>query len=151
MKKREFRFNPILNYRIFIEDLMKKELSEVTEILNTEEMRLFALEEIKRKAIEEFMERDIDGGEPIHVHRILTYHTYLQEISSEIESQKKRVVEVQQMYEEKRDSLLHASMERKIMEKVREKDLKKLFEEERAREKKAIDEAARDLYLRDIE
>lgn len=124
---------------------MQHELSVVADILDLEEERLFALEEIWRQAMEEMKERQIRHVPP---HEIFMYHTYLHQISLEVEAQRKRVTEAQKRYHEKRESLITASQEKKIVKKVRDKDRGGIVREANRAEKKAIDEAAKNRYLR---
>lgn len=146
MKPRDFRFEPLLKYKAFIEETMKSELADIAEILGLEEKRLFALEEIWRRAVEELKERQTRQVPP---HEIFMYHTYIAQISLDVESQRKRVAEVQKTYHAKRESLIGASQEKKIVEKVKEKDAREMSEEANRAEKKVMDEAAKNRYVRE--
>ncbi len=146
MKPKNFRFESLLRYKTFVEETMREELSDLSALLDIEEKRLFGLEEIWGQAVEELRERQARHTPP---HEILMYHTYLQQISFDIEAQRKRVIEAQKAYDEKRESLVRAAQERKIVEKVKEKDGKEIMEETNRAEKKVMDETAKNKYLRD--
>lgn len=145
MKQRNFRLEPLLKYRSFIEETVKNELADVTERLHIEEKRLIALEEIWRQAVEEFEERQSRQVAPFE---IFMYHTYLDQLSREIETQRKRVTETQKVYEEKRESLIGASQERKIIEKVKEKEDQIITRKKNKADKKVLDETAKNRFLR---
>lgn len=146
MRPGDFRFEPLLKYKAFVEETMRNEFLDVAGRLDIEEERLFALEEIWRRAVEDLEHRQTMQ---VHPHEIFMYHTYLQQISLEIETQRKRVHETRKVYHEKRESLVDASQERKIVEKVKEKDARGIIEEAKREEKKLMDETAKNRYLRD--
>lgn len=145
MKPRESKFEPLLKYRTFMEETMKNELSDVRVRLDMEEKRLFALEEIWRHAVEEFEERQ---KRQIPPHEIFMYQIYLHQMSLEIETQQKKVLETQKLYHDKRESLIVASQDRKIVEKVKEKETQVIIRETNRAGKKVMDETATSRYLR---
>ena len=146
MKPGDFRYEPLLKYKAFIEEEKMNELAEATQKLDMEEKRLFALEEIQRCAVEELTERQTGEAAP---HEILMYQTYLYHINLEIETQRKRVLETQRLYDEKRAALIIATQDRKIVEKVKENDKAKMTEAEKRAEKKALDETGTSRYVRE--
>lgn len=146
MKSGNFRYEPLLKYKVFIEEEKMNELAKVAERLEMEEKRLFSLEEIRRHASEELSERQTRHIVP---HEIFMYQTYLQHINIEIELQNKRVLEARSLYEENRESLIAATQDKKIIEKVKEKDMLKMIEAEKKAEKKVLDETGRNSYVRE--
>lgn len=146
MKPKKFRFESLLKYKAFIEETVRNELSDLEEILGIEEKKLSSLEESWIQAVEELKERH---ARHVPSHEVLMYHTYIQQVSVEIDKQRKRVAEVQKSYFEKREILLVAAQERKIVEKVMEKDAQGIMKDANRSEKKAMDETAKNRYLRD--
>jgi len=146
MKPKEPRFTPLLKYKSFIEDTMRQEMLNEAEKLALEEKRIFALEEIWSQAVEELKERQTRKGDP---NEILMYHTYLNHLSLDIDSQRKRVIEAMERFNEKREYLIEATKERKIVEKVVEKGKKGMFDDANREEKKVMNETAQNRYLRD--
>lgn len=144
MKK--FRYDSLLKYRVFVEESKMSELAEVTQKLNTEEKRLFTLEEIRRQAYEELTEKQERNLAP---HELVLYQMYLQQIKVEIETQQKKVSETQALYDEKKESLIIATQEKKIIEKVKSKDKAILRDVEKRAEKKALDETGNIRYVRE--
>lgn len=144
MKK--FRYESLLKYRVFVEESKMSELAEVTQKLNTEENRLFTLEEIRRQAYEELTEKQERNLSP---HELVLYQMYLQQIKVEIETQQKKVSETQALYDEKKESLIIATQEKKIIEKVKLKDKAILRDAEKRAEKKALDETGNIRYVRE--
>ncbi|HAS16908.1 MAG: flagellar export protein FliJ [Nitrospirae bacterium RIFCSPLOW2_12_42_9] len=146
MKPKEPRFTPLLKYKSFIEDTMRQEMLNEAEKLALEEKRIFALEEIWSQAVEELKERQTRKGDP---NEILMYHTYLNHLSLDIDSQRKRVIEAMERFNEKREYLIEATKERKIVEKVVEKGKKGMLDDANREEKKVMNETAQNRYLRD--
>ncbi len=146
MKPGDFRYEPLLKYKAFIEEEKMYELAGATEKLDMEEKRLFSLEEIQRCAVEELIERQAVDVSP---HEILMYQTYLYHIDLEIETQRMKVLETQRLYDEKRASLIIATQDRKIVEKVKENDKAKMMESEKRADKKALDETGTSRYVRE--
>ena len=146
MKPKNFRFESLLKYKAFIEEAIRHELSDVSEKMEAEEKRLSTLEGIWRQAVGELKERQMRH---VPSQEILMYHTYLQQLSLEIGKQRERVIEIQRVYHEKRESLIGAAQERKIVEKVREKDKQQVNEAANRAEKKVMDETAKNRYVRE--
>jgi len=146
LKPKNFRFESLLKYKAFIEEAIRHELADVSEKMEAEEKRLSTLEGIWRQAVGELKERQMKH---VPSHEILMYHTYLQQLSLEIGKQRERVIEIQRVYHEKRESLIGAAQERKIVEKVREKDKQQVNEEANRAEKKVMDETAKNRYVRE--
>lgn len=146
MKPGDFRYEPLLKYKAFLEEEKMHELAEATEKLDIEEKRLFALEEIQRCAVEELTERQTRDTSP---NEILMYQTYLYHINSEIDAQCKKVQETQCLYDEKRIALIAATQDKKTIEKVKETDIAIIRDAEKKAEKKALDETANSRYVRE--
>ena len=146
MKPKNFRFGSLLKYKAFIEEAIRHELSDVSEKMEAEEKKLSTLEGIWGQTVGELKEKQTRH---IPSHEILMYHTYLQHLSLEMGKQRERVIEIQKIYQEKRESLIGAAQERKIVEKVREKDKQQVNEAANRAEKKVMDETAKNRYVRE--
>ncbi len=144
MKK--FRYESLLKFRVFVEESKMSDLAEATQKLNIEEKRLFTLEEIRRQAYEELKEKQERNLSP---HELILYQMYLQQIKLEIETQQKRVFETQALYDGKKESLIIATQEKKIVEQVKAKDKAIMKEEEKRAEKKVLDETGNIRYVRE--
>ncbi len=125
---------------------MKHELAGAVEILDMEEKRLFALEEIWRQAVEELKERQ---SREVPSHEIFMYHSYLQQITLDMEIQRRRVNEVTETFNQRKDALISASQDKRIVEKVREKELHSKAEQFNKEDKKTMNEISTGKYVRD--
>lgn len=145
MRHKSVRFDPLLRYREFLEETMKHALAEVVDILDLEERRLFALEEICRRAVEELKERQ---EKSVPSHEIFMYHSYLQQISQDMEVQRRRVADVTRTYEERKTALISASQDKKVVEKVRDKEMHCKREDANKEDKKAMNEVSNNRFIR---
>lgn len=145
MRHQSARFDPLLRYREFLEETMKHELAEVLEVLEMEERKLFALEEICRQAIEELKERQERTVPP---HEIFMYHSYLQQITHDMEIQRRKVAEATKIYNDRESALISASQNKKVVEKVRDNELIRKKEGVKKEDKKTMNEIGSNRYLR---
>ena len=145
MRNDSARFGPLLKYREFLEETMKYELAEVMEILKLEEKKLFALEEICRQAVEELKERQ---EREVSSHEIFMYHSYLHQITLDMEIQRRRVAEVVKTYNDRESALISASQDKRVVEKVRDKDLNSKKEHVKKEDKKTMNEIGSNRYTR---
>lgn len=145
MRHESARFDPLLKYREFLEETMKSELAEVMEILELEERKLFALEEICRQAVEELKERQ---EREVPSHEIFMYHSYLHQITIDMEIQRRRVAEVVKTYDDRESALISASQDKRIIEKVRDKELNSKKENVKNEDKKMMNEIGSNRYTR---
>lgn len=146
MKPKNFRYESLLKYKAFIEEAIRHELSDVLEMMEAEEKKLSTLEGIWGQTVGELREKQTRH---IPSHEVLMYHTYLQQLSLEMGKQRERVMEVRKIYHDKKESLIDAAQERKIVEKVREKDKQQVNEAASRTEKKIMDETAKNRYVRE--
>lgn len=141
----KFRYESLLKYKAFIEETKMGELAEATAKLVMEEKKLFYMEEIRRQAFEELADKQTKDAVP---HEILMYQTYLYHINIEIEKQQKMVMETQSLYDEKRELLIVATQDKKIIEQVKSQDRLIMMESAKRVEKKAMDEVGNSRYVR---
>ncbi|MCC6544153.1 MAG: flagellar export protein FliJ [Nitrospirae bacterium] len=143
MRRESERFDPLLRYREFLEETMKYELAEVLEKLELEERKLFALEEICRQANDELKERQ---ESEVPSHEIFMYHSFLHQITLDLEVQRKRVADVVKTYNERESALISASKDKKIAEKVRNKAINSKKEHVKKEDKKTMNEIGNNRY-----
>ena len=96
------------------------ELAEVQEILEMEEKKLFAIEEICKQAVEELKERQEKELPP---HEYFMYQSYLHQITLDMEIQRRRVAEAAKTCSDRRVALISASQGKRAAEKVRDREL----------------------------
>lgn len=119
MKKFKFRFQAVLNVRKDHEERHKRELGDLNRLKAAQERRLMGLAE-RRKACEEEARRQISSG--THVAQAARHGEYLRWVCEEIERQKAVVADVEHKTEQKRQELVEAAKERRMMERLLDRD-----------------------------
>lgn len=123
----QFRLQRVLKYRETIEDTRKKEFAEISRIYELEAEKLRSLQEEQSEKLQELgeLQRGI-----LNLLVILFYHAYLGRLRTEIDAQAKRVEEVRLEKEQKREALIQASKDKKVLERLRERELEAYQKEE---------------------
>jgi len=122
----KFSLESVLNHRKLIEDIFQKELAAVKELLSEEKKKLGAYKEKEKRGLEKLRLKQM---EDIIIPEILSYLTFLEQLSGELETQKERVLEVEEKLDQKREDLIEALKKKKILEKIKEKGWKEYRQE----------------------
>ncbi len=144
-----YRFNlqVLLDYRKRVEEGIQIELSHVQRKLEEEKQLVISYREEKNFYEEELLrreEREIDVEEGI------LYRDYLKGMRAKIKKQEEIVTRMRVELDKKREELLAVTKNRKILEKVKEKDWEKFARELARREGMFIDEVGIRGYLRNM-
>ena len=144
-----YRFNlqVLLDYRKRVEEGIQIELSHVQRKLEEEKQLVISYREEKNFYEEELLrreEREIDVEEGI------LYRDYLKGMRAKIKKQEEIVTRMRVELDKKREELLAVTNNRKILEKVKEKDWEKFARELARREGMFIDEVGIRGYLRNM-
>ena len=119
MKKFKFRLQKVMEFKEEIERQRMLDLGRAKKRVSSEERKLEQLwkeDSDCRIQIEEKEKEDIIN--PVEMD---LYYRYLRKLGSDMESQKERIQAAKNKMEEKRQILLTARKERKILEKLKEK------------------------------
>ncbi|MCL4493006.1 MAG: flagellar export protein FliJ, partial [Nitrospirae bacterium] len=108
----------LLSIKKWKEDEAKNMFAVFIKELDTEEKRLLSLEE-QFQATRQRLECSIN--ELININELKRLNEYLDHVLAKIERQKKEVVEKEKQVEEARNVLVDATKDRKIFEKLDEK------------------------------
>jgi len=145
MKNGSFRLEPLLNYKRLIEEKLQQELAMIKECLLKEEERLDALIARKERSVRQFTEHP---RSEILLQEVLLYHHFLNQITLEVDRQKGVLDEIKKRLEEKRDELVRASHEKKVVERLKQKR-DRIDRKERAKaERRILEEVALHRYRR---
>ena len=140
-----FKLESVLQHRKHIEEKYQRELAETLHALEVENETLARLklsrDQIKSN-LEQRLTEDINAAEMLH------FNKYLDRLSFDISIQKKRVVEAEEKLEQKRLELTEAVKRRKIMDKLKDKDLATEFERIQKTEQNFMNEIAVNRHLR---
>jgi len=118
-----YRFNlePVLNHRRLVEETLQKDLAILKMALIDENERLITYEESRVKLLEELQQiqkKDTTTSD------ILLYLPFIEQVSKDIERQKKRVLELEKKAEQNLKDLLEATKRKKALQKLKEKAFK---------------------------
>lgn len=144
MKQYKFKLDSILSFRERMEDQLKGELSDIGERLAEEEKRLADLNDYCRMEGERMLER-----EEITPLELSLYNGYLKGIRHRIEDGEKLVEEWRARVEKKREELVEAAKEKKILEVMKGKDQKQYQVALGKIEQRMLDEHSVNAFSRD--
>lgn len=130
----KFKFQNLLNYKETMENFKKSEYGKALNSYYEEENVLNQIEKT-RESILNNKNQDI-----INIGNLRMYNNYLKKIDLDIEEQKELVEVSRQQMEKSQKELVEAMKDKKVFEKLKEKDLKEFLKEEKKIEDKVIDE-----------
>lgn len=136
MAKFIFKLQSVLNLRKQKEDSIKNELANATRKLEAEKRKLSELETMLEDTVREFNERT----KKTTVHELIEFNEYLSLLNSRIKTQKENVNNAAQYVDKVREELVKAVKERKILEKLRERQFEEFLLEQKKLEQKTNDE-----------
>ena len=118
-----YRFNlePVLNHRRLVEETLQKDLALLKISLIDENKRLITYEESRGKLLEELQTIQKEGTTTSD---ILLCLPYIEQVSKDIERQKKKVLELEKKVEQNLKNLLEATKKKKALQKLKEKAFK---------------------------
>ena len=136
-----YRFNleSLLNYRRYQEEILQKELAEFKNQLIEHEQHLREMKQARRKNSLELHQRQKKGG---LVSGLIMYFRYLDRLTTDIDKQKRRVVQTKKRFEQKRRELLDIVKKRKSLEKLKEKGFNTFQQQQLKKERDLLDEVA---------
>ena len=141
----KFKLESLLQHRKHIEENYQRELAktlnELQEEKDTLEQLISSRDQIRRK-LEKRLIEDINASELLH------FNKYLDRLSLDISLQNKRVADVEDKLEQKRLKLTEAVKSRKIMDKLKDKQLAAEFEKNHKNEQNFMNEIAINRHLR---
>ncbi|MBE9572541.1 MAG: flagellar export protein FliJ [Proteobacteria bacterium] len=121
MKKYRFNLEPVLNHRRLVEETLQKDLAILKISLIDENERLITYEESRVQLLEELQQIQKEGTTTSD---ILLYLPFIEQVSKDIERQKKRVLELEKKVEQNLKDLLEATKNKKALQKLKEKAFK---------------------------
>lgn len=139
-----FSMSSVLKYRKNIEEGVARDAASLRKRLEGEELTLMALEGRKETAILQYREKKSHTVEEINL-----IHSFLSTIDIEIAGQKKKVSDMVKNYDRKREELITAAMDKKIMETMRDREWEESKRLMWSVEQKNLDEVAVNGYCRE--
>ncbi|MDL1962731.1 MAG: flagellar export protein FliJ [Deltaproteobacteria bacterium] len=141
----QFTLQALLNHRKSIEETLQKELSVVKRLLADEKKKLTDYERARNKFLVELQQKQ---RESITVSENLLYCNFFVRLDSKLDRQRDIVPDIEKNFDRKRDDLIKAMKERKILEKLKEKRLKAYDNKLMKNEQDFLNEAAINMFNR---
>lgn len=138
-----FNLESVLNHRKLIEENLQKELAILRLSLVDEREKLGKYKESRSKFLEELKRKQEEGTT---ISDVFLYLPFIEQLSKDIEKQKKNVLELENDVEQKRLDLVEATKKKKTLEKLKEKGLKAYKEEITKNEQEFLNEVAVNRY-----
>ncbi|MBI4778565.1 flagellar export protein FliJ [Candidatus Desantisbacteria bacterium] len=139
MARFDFKFQHILNIKKHKENLLQEELSQLKRLFQHEESVLWGIEDQTKKCL--FKLKELQAG-MISIQEIMDYHNFLISLSEDITAQKNKLESLSTEIDGAISKLVHASQERKIFEKLRQKKWDEFRIEAGKEEQEFMDEVA---------
>jgi flagellar FliJ protein len=136
-----YRFNleSLLNHRRYLEEVLQKDLAGLKIRLEAEKGKLWALRQKRRKTVLQLQEKQT-AGRPAS--EIKLYIDFIEQLSKEMEAQRRNVLEAKRNFNLKRQDLVAAMKKKKILERLKEKGLQAYEQEQIKKERNLMDEVA---------
>ncbi len=136
----KFKLQSVLDLKFDIEEEEKRKLADVMQLQEREEQKLMSMQARQAQLIAELKKKQGEGA--INITELQMYSRGIEKLKNDIIGQQLRLKEVAIMLDDQRKRLITATQERKIYEKLKEKQQQAFKEEEEYKEKLLIDELA---------
>lgn len=137
MSRFQFRLESVLNIREKFEDKKKQEYSDA---LNKLQREVELKEKLVNESISLFSLLRTKMLDSISPREIIFYNNYANYLKVRIAEQEDNIMLAKKRAEEKRQELIEASKQKKMLEKLKEKEWINFLDEENKKEQKIIDE-----------
>lgn len=142
-----FNLESVLNHRKLLEESLQKELAVLRRSLDNERKMLRNFKKKKSEFLEELKRKQEEG---ITISDVFLYLPFIEQLSKDIEKQKKNLLELENDVEQKRLDLMEAAKKKKALEKLKDKGLKAYKQEIKKDEQEFLNEVAVNRFNRRI-
>ncbi|MCX7922375.1 MAG: flagellar export protein FliJ [Clostridia bacterium] len=137
MPKFVFKLQPLLNIKTQMEDSLKNELGKATQKLEDEKRVLKGIELEQETIINEINIKSTHG---VLVEKLKEYSTYISFLKDKANLQKENINLAQNNVDKYREQLIKVVQEKKILEKLKEKQYQEFLKDQMKEEQKLNDE-----------
>ena len=135
----QFNLEPLLNHRRYQEEILQKDLADLKIRLAAEKEKLGVLRQKMRNTVQQ-LQKTQSAGKPAS--EIKLYVDFIERLSKEMEAQRKKVLESERKFNQKRQGLIAAMKKRKTLDRLKEKDLQVYEKKQLKKERNLMDEVA---------
>lgn len=136
MESYDFRLQNVLDFKESMETQMASKYNDAKKKLEDAENVLIDYNRLKKKIENEKNNLSLSGK----INDLKLYNQYINKIKYQIEEQKKYIKDAELDMELAKENLIEAAKDKKIFEKLKEKDYKKFLEYEKKKEAIIVDE-----------
>lgn len=137
--KGRFRLEQVLNFRCEVEKVRKQEYAEAKDEFDVADVKLRRDEDEMDRLALECIDRQMEG---ISAQELQMYSDFFNRKRRDIHAQRDVVTILEDRMQKKRETLLHAAQEKKVLESLKEKKMRTLEREMVEREQRFLDEIA---------
>lgn len=137
MKRFEFKLQALLNFRKHLERIAQQDLAKTVMAVSDCENQISSLQTthgLSAKRLESIVEKGVTAQE------FKQHNAYLGAVTRMIEGEKQRKIQLETVLKKKRNELKKRSIDKKAMERLREKQAKEYNQELLTAEQKELDE-----------
>ncbi|MGQ9473264.1 MAG: flagellar export protein FliJ [Candidatus Caldatribacteriaceae bacterium] len=147
MKEFQFRLQKVLDTCKIKENLIETKLVELEKLAETQKMKLTRMEEKRGEVLTERWEKRKSNGS-LKIEEEMLYERCLEDLEARVEKMKVYLNQLEEQIRRTREELVAAAIERKVMEKVKERKREEFTLEVTRNEQRFLDEIAVQGYLR---
>jgi flagellar FliJ protein len=139
MKRFEFKLQSLLNYKKHLEEMARQEMARAAADVNACEQRIRELGEERENAVTS-IEKLVEDG--VDAQAFKMYHGFVAALEQSITEEWQRKVALDKVLDEKRSVLKQRTIDKKAMERLRERRADEFMKEMLREEQKGLDEIA---------
>ena len=136
-----YRFNlePLLNHRLYQEEVLQRELAGLKKRLAAEKAELRALKKKMREYLLGLQQKQKEGS---RASEIKLFFDFVDHISRETRAQLQKVARAEQNFSRKREELIAVMKKRKVLDRLKEKGWQAYQQKQLKKERDFMDEVA---------
>ncbi|MBF0468040.1 MAG: flagellar export protein FliJ [Desulfamplus sp.] len=147
MKKFDFRLQPVLKYREHLENIAKQEYFQASMDVKAVHEMILQMEQTFRIMADKAEQETVKGVSALLFRQ---YNDYLDSLESDIALKRKEHEQLQRILAVKQQALTKKSVERKVIERLKEKRRGEYVEKFQAEEQKRADDMSSLKKARDV-
>ncbi|RJP73381.1 MAG: flagellar export protein FliJ [Candidatus Abyssobacteria bacterium SURF_17] len=144
MKAYRFRFESVLKSKKIIVDELASKTARAQRILQLEQRKVDSLRKREASCMQELALKQVGAVKSDEVHRC---HRYLQQLGKAIGEQENLISEIARRVDMLREMLVEAEKERKIFEKLDEKEREEFLRDFSKKERAFLDEVGTNRFV----
>lgn len=147
MKEFQFRLQKVLDTCKIKENLIGAKLAELEKLAEAQKMKLTRMEEKRGEVLTERWEKRKNNGS-LKIEEEMLYERCLEDLEARVEKMKVYLNQLEEQIRHTREELVAAAIERKVVEKVKERKREEFTLGVTRNDQKVLDEIAVQGYLR---